>query len=158
MLANKYTLPYIMKIFGVKFFMKYFMKPPCGKKITCTRKQFSSVFGMQTLGDYHYHLLETDVLLLTNVIESYRNVRLQFYEIDPCKTFTAACLAWNAMFKITFVRFELVNDIDMHLFVERYVSGGVSPVTAWYRHVTQKPTIPKFPHTTRTNQIIITKF
>ena len=89
-------------------------------------------FGIQTLGDYHNLYLKTDVLLLADVFENFRKTSLQYYGIDPCNVYSAPGLAWNAMMKMTGIRLELLKDIDMHLFVETGVRGGIAMISNRY--------------------------
>ena len=51
------------------------------------------------MGDYHDLYLETDVLLLANVFESFRKVCLDNYGLDPAHFYTAPGLAWKACLK-----------------------------------------------------------
>ena len=74
---------------------------------------------MQMFGDYHDLYLKTDVLLLADVFENFRNMSLQYYDLDPCNVFTTAGLAWNAMLKMIGVRLELLRHIDIHLYIEK---------------------------------------
>ena len=91
-----------------------------------------SSFNMRTFGEYHDLYLKTDVLLLADVFENFRNMSLQYYELDPCNMYTAAGLAWNAMLKMTNVRLELLTDIDQHLYIEESVRGGVAMIPHRY--------------------------
>ena len=52
-----------------------------------------------TLGDYRNVYLATDVLLLGDVFETFRNTRLKNYKLDPAHFYTAPGLAWLALFK-----------------------------------------------------------
>ena len=47
------------------------------------------------MGDYHDLYLKTDVILLTNVFESFRSVCLSNYRLDPAHFYTAPGLAWK---------------------------------------------------------------
>ena len=47
----------------------------------------------KTLGGYHDVYLETDVLLLANVLENFRNTYLEHYQLDPARFYTAPGLA-----------------------------------------------------------------
>ena len=52
-----------------------------------------------TLGDYRDVYLATDVLLLGDVFETFRNTCLKNYKLDPAHFYTAPGLAWLALFK-----------------------------------------------------------
>ena len=47
-----------------------------------------------TLGCYHDTYLNTDVLLLADVFETFRNMCLKNYKLDPAHFYTALGLAW----------------------------------------------------------------
>ena len=47
--------------------------------------------------------------------------------------YSAPGLSWDALLKKTGVELELLTDMDMHLFIEREVRGGVSMVSKRYR-------------------------
>ena len=53
-------------------------------------------FGIRNLGDYHNLYLHTDVILLANVFEAFRNTRLEHYKLDPAHFNTSPGLAWKA--------------------------------------------------------------
>lgn len=82
-------------------------------------------FGCKTLGDYHDLYLKTDVLLLADVFEKFRDTAMQHYGLDPAHYLGAPGLSWDALLKKTKVRLELLTDIDMHLFMEKGLRGGV---------------------------------
>ena len=47
----------------------------------------------KSLGEYHDLYLETDVILLSNVFEAFREVCLKNYGLDPAHFYTAPGLA-----------------------------------------------------------------
>ena len=86
------------------------------------------VFKMEHFKDYHNLYNETDVLLLADVFESFRNICIKNYKLDPAHYYTAPGLAWDACLKMTGVKLELLSDIDMLLMVEKGIRGGVSMI------------------------------
>ena len=77
-----------------------------------------TTFQCHNLGEYHDLYLKSDVLLLADVFENFREVCLNYYELDPAHYYTSPGLAWSACLKMTDVELELLTDPDMYLFVE----------------------------------------
>ena len=74
-----------------------------------------NIFNIKNLGEYHDLYLKTNVLLLCDVFEKFINVSLIDYGLDPCHYFSSPGRAWDAMLKMTGIKFKK-NDIDMYLF------------------------------------------
>ena len=85
-----------------------------------------SVSTMNSMGDYYDLYLKTDVLLLAGVFEKFINTCLECYGLDPCHYFSSPGLSWNAMLKMTEIELDLISDIDIHLFSEKEIRGGIS--------------------------------
>ena len=75
------------------------------------------VFEIKNLGEHHELYLKTDVLLLCDVFEKFINVCLTDYGLDPCHYFSSPELAWGSMLKMTGIKLEKINNIDVHLFL-----------------------------------------
>ncbi|KAK3723060.1 hypothetical protein QZH41_008526 [Actinostola sp. cb2023] len=97
-----------------------------------------SVFKMKTMRDYHNLYLLSDVLLLMDTFEAFRDVCIKNYKLDPCWYYTAPGLSWDAMLKMTKIRLELLSDVDMLLMVEKGIRGGVSMITKRYAKANNK--------------------
>ena len=78
------------------------------------------------MGDYHDHYLKKDVLLLADVFKKFIDTCLKIYELDPCHYFSSPGLSWDAMLKMTGMRLKKIVDIDMYLFTEKRLRGGIS--------------------------------
>ena len=85
-----------------------------------------NVFKMNTMGDYHDLYLKKNVFLLADVFEKLINTCLEYYRLDPCHYFSIPGLSWDAMLKMIGIELELISDIDMHLFIEKGIRGGIS--------------------------------
>ena len=89
-------------------------------------------FQLRNLGELHDLYMETDVLLLTDVFEEFRNFSLKEYRLDPAHFITAPGLSWSAALLLTKQRLEIPVDPDMHLFFDKGLSGGASQVASPY--------------------------
>ena len=85
-------------------------------------------FGVKNLGEYHDLYLKSDVLLLADVFEEFRNVCLENYSLDPAWYYTSPGLSWDALLKHSRVRLELLADVDVLLLFEKGIRGGVSMI------------------------------
>ena len=83
-------------------------------------------FSLQNMGEFHDLYLMTDVLLLADVMESFRKLCEKNYELDPAHFFTTPGLAWDAMLKMTDVKLELLEDVDQVMMIEKGIRGGNS--------------------------------
>ena len=95
-------------------------------------KNVWNTFNLQNMGEYHHLYLKTDILLLTEVLENFRKTCLTYYKLDPLHYITSPVLAWDAMLKMTGINLELITDIDMQLFIEKGLRGGISYIA--HRH------------------------
>ena len=75
-------------------------------------------FNLKDMGEYHDLYLKSDVLLLADVLEEFRSVCLENYQLDPAWYYTSPGLAWDAALKKTKARLELLTDPDMLLMLE----------------------------------------
>ena len=82
--------------------------------------------------DYHDLYLKTDVLLLADVFENFRDVCQENYKLDPAWYYTAPGLAWDTTLKVNKVELELLSDTDMLLMTEKGIRGGVSMISTRY--------------------------
>ena len=84
-----------------------------------------NMFKMNTMGDYHDLYLKTDILLLVDVFEKFINTFLNYCGLDSSHYFSSPVLSCDAMLKMTGIELELISDIDVHLFIEKGMRGGI---------------------------------
>ena len=101
------------------------------KDYSHSQKVFKT-FNCENLADYTKLYCKSDVLLLADVFETFINVCLKKYGLDPSHYLTAPSLSMDAMLKMTEIELELLTDVDMHLFLEKGIRGGISTVTGRY--------------------------
>ena len=58
-------------------------------------------FSMKNMSEYHDLYLKSNVLLLADVFENFRDVCMSNYGLDPCWYYTSPGLTWNALLKTT---------------------------------------------------------
>ena len=86
-------------------------------------KRVGKDFETKNLGKYYDSYVESDILLLADVSENFRNMCLKIYKLDPTRFLTALGLAWQATLKKTKVKLYLLTDIDMLLMVKKIRRG-----------------------------------
>ena len=91
-----------------------------------SEKEYQRAISVWKVGEYHDLYLKTDVLLLCDVFEKFIETCLEYYCLDPSHYFSSPGLSWDAMLKMTKIRLQKINDIDMHLFIEKGMGGGIS--------------------------------
>ena len=70
---------------------------------------------------------QSNILLLADLFENFRNMCLEIYELNPAKCLSATGLAWEIGLKKTKVKSDLLNYINMLLTVENGIRQEI-----WY--------------------------
>ncbi|PFX15106.1 hypothetical protein AWC38_SpisGene20691 [Stylophora pistillata] len=91
-------------------------------------KKIWNELKMKNMGDYHDLYLKSDVHLLADVFEEFRNVCLENYNLNPAWCYTAPGLAGDAALKVTKVELELLSDLEMLLMFKKGIRGGISMI------------------------------
>ncbi|VVC33624.1 Ribonuclease H-like domain [Cinara cedri] len=110
--------------------MEKFFSSLTGKHITFdsyeNAQKIWASFKIKNLREFTILYNTLDVLLLSDIMENYREVSLGDFKLDPAHYFTTPGFAWGAMLKKTSIKLELITDIDMHLLFEQGIRGGLS--------------------------------
>jgi hypothetical protein len=91
-------------------------------------------FDIKNMQEYHDLYLLTDVLLLSDIFENFRDLTVKYYQLDSLHYHTLPGLSMDACLRKTGVRLELLTKIDELLFIERGIRGGVSYICNRYAH------------------------
>ena len=81
---------------------------------------------MKSMMDYHKLYLQLDVVLLCDVLCNFRKVIWNTFRVEPFHHISLSGVGWSAMLKHTKISLELLTDIDVHLFFENAIRGGIS--------------------------------
>jgi len=72
------------------------------------------------------------MLLLVDIFKNFRDSCIASYGFDSAYYYTLPGFTWDAMLRHTGINFELLTDIDMVMFVERGIRGGLSQCSGRY--------------------------
>ncbi|CAG9817164.1 unnamed protein product [Phaedon cochleariae] len=89
------------------------------------RKVWKSL-ELKSLGEYSDLYMRTDILLLADVMENFSASSLKTYGLDPAWYYTMPGYTWDCMLEYTGCKLQIIKDIDMVMFVEQAIRGGVS--------------------------------
>ena len=90
------------------------------------------------MGDCHDLYLTTDVLLLADILENFRDLCLNYYSLDPAHYYTLPNFVWDAMLLKTGVVIDMIFDEEMYGMTERGLRGGITQVKypqKWQRQI-----------------------
>ncbi|CAH1114728.1 unnamed protein product [Psylliodes chrysocephalus] len=83
-------------------------------------------FNLKTLEDYSYLYIKTYILLFASVFETFRDTCYKTYGLDPVHYYTVPGYTWDCMLKYTKCALKTIQDVDMLLFFEGGIRGGIS--------------------------------
>ncbi|GET66267.1 hypothetical protein RIR_jg37682.t5 [Rhizophagus irregularis DAOM 181602=DAOM 197198] len=69
--------------------------------------------GCKTMQDYHDIYLKTDVLLLADIFQNFREMALKKYGLDPLWYYSTPGFAWDVLFLMTGKRYAYANNPGM---------------------------------------------
>ena len=95
-------------------------------------------FNVKNLGEYHDLYLNTDVILLADVFEAFRDTCLEYYQLDPVHFYMSPGLDWQVCLKKMGIKLELLTDPDVLLMFKRGIQGGNTQVVHRYVRVNNK--------------------
>ena len=85
--------------------------------------------NVKNMGEYHDIYLATDVLLLADVFEAFRETAIDNYHLDPTHYVSLPGFAWDALLKMTNIKLDVISDYDMYLMIEAGIRGGMSMIS-----------------------------
>ena len=101
-------------------------------------KRVFKTFNNKNVGDYHDLYVQSDVLLLADVFENFRDQCLKIYYLDPAQYLTLPGLAWDCSLKTTNIKLDLITDQEMLLMIEEGIRRGITQVITKYSEANNK--------------------
>lgn len=111
-------------------------------------------FNCTTLGSYSDLYLCTDVLLLSDVFQNFREISLENYDLDPAHYLTLPSLTFDAMLKYTNVSLELITDYDKYMFIEKGIRGGIVSCIKRHAFANNKDLGPQYNENSKPNYLV----
>ena len=63
------------------------------------------------------------------------------YQLDPVHYFTAPGLSFDSLLKYTKIKLDYIKDVDIQLFIEKGIHGGISTIVHRYAKANNKDSI-----------------
>jgi hypothetical protein len=86
-------------------------------------------FSCRHMGDYLSLYLATDICLLADVFERFRDTSIEEYQLDPVYFVSAPHLAWNALLKYINRPIHLITNPEMYRMIQPSIRGGICHVS-----------------------------
>ena len=91
-----------------------------------------NTFKIINMNEFQDLYVKSDTLQLADVFESFRNMCIETYQLDPCYFVSAPGFAREACLKKTEQQLELLTDMNMLLLFEKGIRGGITHVIHKY--------------------------
>ena len=78
-------------------------------------------FEMKVFREYFDLYLKTDCLLLTDIVESFREMVITNFGLDPMNYYTTPGMAWDCLLKFSKVELEPITDPNIFLHFEKSI-------------------------------------
>ena len=87
-----------------------------------------SKFNIENMQQYHDNYRLSDVLLLADVDENFRNSVMEKHKLDCLPFFTLPSSAWSMALKHNKAKLDLITDSEIYLMLENNLRGGIASI------------------------------
>jgi hypothetical protein len=114
------------------------------KEAECLEQEYAHAqhvwmaFGCNTIKDYMELYLLSDVCLLADVFEKFRQTSLSEYQLDPVYYVSAPSLSWSAALKFINSPIKLITDPEMYRMIQPSIRGGICHASVRYARANNK--------------------
>ena len=95
-------------------------------------------FHCQSLKEYMALYLLSDICLLADLFQAFRNNSLDEFQLDPAYFLSAPQLAWKALLKRIDRPIPLITDPEMYRMIQPNIRGGICHVSIRYAQANNK--------------------
>ena len=106
-------------------------------------KNVWNTFECKTMKDYMELYLLSDILLLSDIFENFRDNCFRDYELDPVYYFSAPHFTFDAFLRKSRLTLDLISDVNQYLFYSQAIRGGLCQVIKRYAKA-NNPHTPQF--------------
>ena len=85
-------------------------------------------YNLNTMKDLTMLYMKNDVDLLADVFENFIELGMKTYKINPCHYYSLPGYTWDCGLKFTGIKLQNIQNVDMLLFIENCIRGGISSV------------------------------
>ena len=110
----------------------------CSQADYAHAQQVFANFYCQRLKEYMALYLLSDICLLADVFQAFRNNSLDEYQLDPAYFVTAPQLVWNALLKHIDRPILLITDPEMYRMIQSSIRGGICHAGVRYARANNK--------------------
>ena len=97
-----------------------------------------NTFKIPNLGKYHDLYVKSDVALLADVFENFRNKCLDINKLDPAYYLSSPGLSWHSCLKKAGVKLESLTNANMLMLFEEGIHGGICTAIRYYAEANNK--------------------
>jgi len=108
----------------IECFYNYLKDTPCSPEDYKHAQEVWRYFKCRTLKDYQEIYVATDVALLADVFQNFREMCLRYYKLDPAVFISSPQMFTDAMLLYTGVKLDMLSDLEMYKFFEQAKRGG----------------------------------
>ena len=103
-----------------------------------TPKHVFTSFQCESIKDYMQLYLLSDICLLADVFQMFRNNSLDEYQLDPAYFVSAPQPTWNALLKHIDRPIPLITDPEMYQMIQPNIRGGICHASVSYARANNK--------------------
>ena len=122
----------------IKYFHSSLKNTKCSVDDYNFAKEIHKYFSCKDIYNCNDLYVDTDVFLLADMFVNYRKNLYESFGSDPLYCVSAPCFSNRTMLKMTNAEIKLVTDIDMHLMIEKGISGGRCEPTYYHAKANNK--------------------